>query len=194
MNASTMAAHDAAAAVSVRCRVCSCRLSEDEDGDDFANQVCASCLERPEARRLGIGLAPVQPRRPHVDAGAAALRPARDFTLAEQSLIAKVHSYMPAQQLLDILQERLRCDLGDAAQPYTMEQLQAVIQRYAPPAPAGGHDWASLRKLLAKARRDGVLAKVTPQLIDDFAVVWGLNSRQVMGLKDLLLANTGDAA
>jgi hypothetical protein len=53
--------------------------------------------------------------------------------------------------------------------------------------PAGGHDWSSLRKLVAKARRDGVLERVTRQVIDDFAVVFSLNARQVLNLHDVLL-------
>jgi hypothetical protein len=192
MPASRGAAPSATSAV-VRCRICDCRLGGDEEtADDFEARVCASCLDRPEARRLGIGLAPLAPRRPHLANAGSAPRSAREFTPAEISLVTKVHSYMPAQQLLDILLERLRCDLGEDAQPYTMEQLQAVIQRFAPPAPAGGHDWASLRKILSQARRAGVLAKISAQLIDDFAVVYGLNARQVMALKDVLLADQGE--
>jgi hypothetical protein len=41
-----------------------------------------------------------------------------------------------------------------------MEQLYAEIGEVDATA-GGGHDWSSLRKLLAKARRDGVLDKVT---------------------------------
>ncbi|MGE4241751.1 hypothetical protein [Ramlibacter sp.] len=135
--------------------------------------------------------APAAAKRAHV-ASSLSVRSAREFTLAEKSLIAKVHGFMPAQQLLDILNDRLRSDLGDDARPYTMAQLQEIVDRVAPTAPAGGHDWASLRKLLAVAKRDGVLAKVTGQVIDDFAVVWGLNARQVMALKDTLLSDRGD--
>lgn len=177
----------------VKCRICTCKLDPETEGDDLENRVCSSCLSRPEARRLGIGLAPLQPRRPHVAGPAAGAKPAREFTTAELSLITKVHAFMPAQQLLEILQERLRWDLGEDAEPYTMEQLQAVVRRFAPATPAGGHDWASLRKILAQARRSGVLAKVTAQLIDDFAVVYGLNARQVMTLKDVLLDSQGEA-
>jgi len=181
-----------ATADAVRCRICTCKLDAEEPGDDFDHRVCSACLSRPEARRLGIGLAPLHPTRPHVAAAAAAPgKPAREFTPAELSLITKVHGFMPAQQLLDILNERLRCDLGEDAQPYTLAQLQVVVSRFAPAAPAGGHDWASLRKVLAQARRAGVVAKITEQLINDFAVVFGLNARQVMALKDVLLEGEG---
>jgi len=178
----------------VKCRICTCRLDPETEGDDLDNRVCASCLSRPEARRLGIGMAPVQPRRPHVVGAPVEAKPARSFTPAELSLISKVHAFMPAQQLLEILQERLRCDLGEDAEPYTMGQLQEVVRRFAPPAPAAGHDWASLRKIVAQARRTGVLARITAPLIDDFAVVYGLNARQVMTLKDVLLESQGEGA
>lgn len=111
---------------------------------------------------------------------------ARSFTAAEKGLIRKVHGFMPAKQLLDILNERLVSDLGPDAVPYTMGQLYGEIGD-ASGAPAGGHDWPSLRKLLAKAERDGVLNAIDEQTIDDFAVVFSLNSKQVMVLKDIIL-------
>lgn len=111
---------------------------------------------------------------------------ARPFTTADKGLIRKVHGFMPAQQLLDILNERLVCDLGSDATLYTMEQLYAEVGD-AMGAPAGGHDWPSLRKLLAKAQRDGVLDKIDEQTINDFAVVFSLNPKQVLALKDIVL-------
>jgi hypothetical protein len=110
----------------------------------------------------------------------------RAFTAAEKALIGKVHGYMPAQQLLEILNERLAADLGPDEPQHTMEQLYAEIGDSGA-MPAGGHDWSSLRKLVAKARRDGVLERVTRQVIDDFAVVFSLNARQVLNLHDVLL-------
>lgn len=170
-----------------KCRLCACTLDPAED-DDLELRVCGSCKDRPEARRLAIGLAARKPRRPHLVRGAGG-PPAREFTPAECSLIHTVHAYMPAQTLLDLLNERLVCDLGPDAQRYTHEQLQAQIDKIATPtALAGGtHDWASLRKLLAQARRSGVLEQVTEQVIDDFAVVFSLNPKQVLTLKDVLL-------
>lgn len=109
----------------------------------------------------------------------------RAFTPADKALIRKVHGYMPAQQLLELLNERLVADQDVDAPCYTMEQLHAEIGDVA--EPAGAHDWSSLRKLIAKARRDGVLAKVTRQLIDDFAVVYSLSPAQVLRLQDVLL-------
>lgn len=112
---------------------------------------------------------------------------ARPFTAAEKGLIKKVHGFTPAQQLLDILNERLRCDLGPDAVLYTMEQLYAEIGDASGGTPAGGHDWSSLRKLLAKAQSNGVLDCITEQVINDFAVVFSLNAKQVTVLKDIVL-------
>jgi hypothetical protein len=110
----------------------------------------------------------------------------RPFTVADKALIKRVHGYMPAQQLLEVLNERLVADFGPDEEPHTMEQLYAEIGEVDAP-PADAHDWSSLRKLVARARRDGVLDKVTRQLIDDFAVVFSLNGRQVLQLHDVLL-------
>ena len=110
----------------------------------------------------------------------------RPFSAAEKALIRKVHGYMPTQQLLELLNERLAADLGPDEPPHTMEQLYAEIGD-AEGSPEGGHDWSSLRKLLAKARRDRVLEQVTRQIIDDFAVVFSLSPAQVLRLQDVLL-------
>ncbi len=167
-----------------KCRLCSCRLSDDED-DDFELELCVSCKVRPEARRLGVvGIAPVVAKKVP---GAPRITSARDFTVAEKALIKKVHGYMPAQQLLNILNERLVCDLGPDAIQYSMEQLYSEIGDVSIVAPSGGHDWASLRKLLAKAQRDGTLSAITEQTINDFAIVYSLNHKQVLVLKDIVL-------
>jgi len=114
----------------------------------------------------------------------------RSFTPAETALITKVHGYMPAQQLLDILNERLTADLGPDEPQHTMDQLYKEIGDTG--VPSGGHDWSSLRKLLAKAKADGVLSHITRQIIDDFAVVFSLNAGQVLRLQDVLLAHQED--
>lgn len=110
----------------------------------------------------------------------------RAFTPADKALIRKVHGYMPAQQLLEVLNERLAADLGPEETPYTMEQLYAEIGEV-DTVPDGGHDWSSLRKLLAKARRDGSLDAISRQVIDDFAIVFSLSTGQVLRLQDVLL-------
>lgn len=174
-----------------KCRLCLARLDENED-DDLIHELCGSCKGRPEARRLGIAMPPLPTKR-SIPA-AAHQNSARDFTAAEKGLIRKLHGFMPAQQLLVLLNERLACDLGPDALPYTIEQLYAEIGGAEGAVPAGGHDWASLRKLLANARRDGVLSAISEQVINDFAVVFSLNQKQVLVLRDILLCENGDAS
>lgn len=180
-------------ALKVKCRVCTCNLDNGEE-DNLELQLCSSCEDRPEARRLGLGIAPRPARRPHLvhpapqnghaPTGRAS---ARDFTPAERALIARVNRHMAAQQLLDLLNERLVCDLGPDAVRYTPQQLADEVAKTTPALPGGGGDWASLRKLLAHARKSGLLARVNEQVINDFAVVFSLNPKQVIHLKDTLL-------
>jgi hypothetical protein len=133
------------------------------------------------------------PRRPATDelnVGASSGKKApapRDFASADKALIRRVHGYMSALQLLSILNERLACDVGADAVPYTIDQLHAEISSVSSAVPAGGNDWGSLRKVLAKARRAGVLDAIDEQVINDFAVVFSLNQKQVLTLKDIVL-------
>lgn len=119
-------------------------------------------------------------------------RPSRQITAAEKSLIQKMHGLIPAQQLLNLLNERLRFDLGPTATPYTMDQLKAEIDTHAVTLEDGPKDWAGMRKLINKARKSGVLEQITEQVINDFAIVYSLNAKQVLNLKDVLLDQTGD--
>jgi hypothetical protein len=166
-----------------KCRICRCHLNASED-DDMTNLVCSSCKTRPEARRLGIHLFQASTSSEKKTGVISPLKSAREFTAAEKGLIRKVHGYMPAQQLLAILNERLACDLGPDAVHYSMEQLHAEIGSG---VPVNGHDWASLRKLLANAERAGILGAIDEQVINDFAVVYSLNQKQVLVLKDIIL-------
>jgi len=118
----------------------------------------------------------------------------REFTPGEKALIRRVHGFMPAGQLLRLLNERLVCDLGADANPHTTEQLYAEIGGVDAAVPNDGHDWASLRKLLAKARQDGVLEAITEPIIVAFAVVYSLNPRQLVALKDIILQAKEDDA
>lgn len=168
-----------------KCRICQCRLDETED-DDMENHVCSSCKSRPEGKRL-LGLATITSIPPANAGKLAHSKSARDFTPAEKGLIRKVHGFMPHHQLLSILNERLASDLGPDALPYTMDQLHAELNGLPGGAPAGGHDYPSLRKLLANAERAGTLDKINEQVINDFAVVFSLNPKQVLVLKDIIL-------
>ena len=159
----------------IKCRLCQCKLGS-ESSDDFGAGVCGSCGGRPEAWRLGGP-------PPTTDAFSSA----RDFTDAEKALIRKLHSFMPALQLLSLLNERLHSDLGPDAIAYSLDQLQTQIGNDLEIAGNGRRDWPSLRALLAQARRDGVLQKVSPELIHGFAVVYSLNAKQELSLIDILL-------
>lgn len=151
-----------------RCRICGCSIASDPDADRTLS-ACGSCKARPEARRLG---------KPTLSRG---------FTEAERSLIRKVHGYLPPLQLLSILNDRLRGDLGPDAQPYTVEQLHAEIATLPGAKSGGSTGWARLRKLLAEARRAGTLDRINEQIITDFAIVFSLSAKKLMRLKDILI-------
>ena len=156
-----------------RCRLCGCSIDSDPDAD-AAMPACGSCKARPDAGRA----------RPP--------QPARTFTEADKSLIRKVHGFLPPMQLLGILNDRLRSDLGPDAQPYTVEQLHAEVAAMPGSKPGGDHGWAGLRKLLAQAKRAGTLEAIDAQLINDFAIVFSLSPKHLMRLKDILLQTAED--
>ena len=169
----------------IKCRLCAVRLNASSATDDFTRQICGDCRQHPAAKRLGP--VPVSTR--------SASSTARDFTPAEASLIQKRHRHLPAADLLALLNERLEADLGPDAARYTSEQLRTEVDRVA--GGAGGRiaadDWSSLRRLLASARRDGLLERITPRMIDDFAVVFTLSPAQLVRLKDVVLTAKEDA-
>ena len=150
------------------CRLCGCTLDNDPEADRTI-PACGSCKTRPGAR-----IARQSPA-------------ARAFTEADRSLIRKIHGYMPRMQLLCILNDRLRSDLGPDAQPYRVEQLHAEIAALPVAKPGGDHGWAGLRKLLAQAKRAGTLDRIDEHVINDFAVVFSLSPKHLMRLKDILL-------
>lgn len=170
-------------AAALKCVLCGFVLGRGLD-DDEERGVCSECKGRPEAKRLGAKA---------MGTTADVQVSARDFTEAERSLIKKVHGYMQPAQLLSILNERLMCDLGPDALPYTMEQLHAEIGESASVAAKGAGDWAGLRKVLAEARKRGVLARIDEQVVQDFAVVFQLNAKQVMSIKDIVLGSGEEA-
>jgi hypothetical protein len=118
----------------------------------------------------------------------------RPFTDADRALIRKIGAFMSPSKLLDTLNERLACDLGPDEPPYTLDQLNASLAEIhgAANPEALGRDWPSIRKLLAQARRAGVLDQINDSVIDDFAVVFQLNAKQVVELKDIVLGAKDD--
>lgn len=84
----------------MKCSLCLCKLNAAEK-DDFEREICGSCKLHPDALRKD---SPVTLLQPHV------VKPinskySRTFTEAEKALIRKVHRYMPAEQLLAVLNE-----------------------------------------------------------------------------------------
>jgi hypothetical protein len=152
-----------------------------EEGDDLVVQVCSFCAATSDGRRLQK--APVTNGSTEFPAA----KSEREFTAAEKSLIQRMHRFTSATELLGILNERLSFDQGRTAVPYSLEQLSREISRLTVPAPVNVRDWVGMRKLINQARRDGVLGQVNEQVINDFAVVFSLNTRQVLALKDVLL-------
>jgi hypothetical protein len=98
-----------------------------------------------------------------------------------------MHRFTSASELLGILNERLSFDLGASAVPYRLEQVSREISQLTVSVPVSGRDWVGMRKLINQARRDGLLPLINEQVINDFAVVFSLNTRQVLALKDVLL-------
>lgn len=165
-------------ATAPRCRLCHCVL-ERVRGDALSTRLCRECGKRPEARSLGPVTATTPPAA------------ARAFGAADKALIRSVHAYMPAAQLLGVLNARLLSD-DERAVPFTLEQLQAEIHALATDGPSGGSDWASLRKTLATARVSGLLDAVTEQTLQDFCVVFSLSPAQAVRLKDIITAAQGE--
>lgn len=152
------------------CRLCGCKLVLGSD-DDHRRGLCRDCVTRPEARRFGPP-APAPRREP------------REFTAADRALIKQLHAHLPAGDLLRILNDRLQADVGDRHAPYTVAQLEAAQRELAPAPVATG--WTALRRQLAYARREGVLARCTPQVVEDFCVAFSLAPGQAMVLKDIV--------
>lgn len=200
-----------------KCRVCMVSIKA-ADGDDVANGLCSNCKDTPEAALLpslvaaaGEVAAPraqpaarnpfaqlvatsandeVSTRRDGAQWPFGAAPVGRPFSEADKAMIRRVGALMPAAQLLEILNERLVADLGGKVPLYSIEQLKAAIAEHHGEDAAGPAmpDWPTLRKLIAQARRAGVLAKINEQVINDFAVVFQLNAKQTLELKDVLLS------
>jgi hypothetical protein len=171
------AATESTVPIGERCVLCGIRLTTDYW---IARGICGSCSERAEGKALprdssGKAVRPapraVQPREP------------RAFTTADKSLIKHAGRFLAPAQLLETLNARLQADVANAV-PYTMTQLQAELETVTTTSTPG--DWSDLRRLLAAARKSGVLARISTQTIDDFAIVYRLTGAQKLHLADVL--------
>ncbi len=159
------------------------------------HDVCEDCSVRPEVRRLGppaVGGAPTARcclcgcRLSAADPSALPAQP-RPFTVADRSLIRRMGNMLPAHHLLELLNDRLVADLGPDAPRYTEVMLSDALRDAGSDA-GGGGDWASLRRVLAKARRDGLLQRLTPAIVEDFAVIFSLSPAQALCLRETILS------
>jgi hypothetical protein len=160
------------------------------------HDVCEDCAVRPEVRRLGPlpagGTPPARCRLcgcrlSTADTSAPPAMP-RPFTVADRSLIRRMGNMLPAHHLLELLNDRLIADLGPDAPRYTEMMLSDALREAGGDAAAGGGDWASLRRVLAKARRDGLLQRLTPAIVEDFAVIFSLSPAQALRLRETILS------
>lgn len=159
-----------------RCRLCKSRLLKEAKGDDPVRGVCGVCKDRPEAAKLKIA-------SNGNGNGAAAAPGPRAFTESERALIRAMHGYLPAAELLRILNERMVADVGAGAVPYTLEHLHREVSTL---GVARQDDWTALRQLLAQARAIGLLEEITAGVLEDFAVVFSLSPGQVTHLRDVI--------
>ena len=179
-----MSAQPSAIVAHQRCQFCRRGLAARE-GDNLEVGICALCIERPSAKRL-LESVP----KPAPAPAPAPAPPAREFTKGDRSLIRQLHGFMPQRQLLQVLNERLAADMGAEASPYTLDQLHAAIGGgTASEAIGDADDWSGLRRILARARRDGTLRAITPQIIEDFATVFAASPAQLTRLQDIVLAH-----
>ena len=121
----------------------------------------------------------------------AAFRPPA-FTTADRSMITKVHSYMTHTRLLAVLNDRLHADRGHTDDSYSMNQLQAEIATLPKPKSGADNSWATIRKALGAATRNGTLARVDARIIADFAIIFSLTPKHLMTLHDVLLQTEED--
>lgn len=149
-----------------KCRLCEITLSGDDNRDA---RICTMCVRRPEAQPFLRGRIVPRPRA---------------FTVAEKSLIRRLHAHLPIEELLRILNERLAADSPDAA-PFTRAQVQAEIDPLLDASAAHGA-WGGLRRVIQDARASGLLASVTPAAVDDFVVIFQLSPAQRTRLQDVL--------
>ncbi|MEY2161396.1 hypothetical protein [Rhodanobacter sp. FW106-PBR-LB-2-11] len=113
----------------------------------------------------------------------------RPFTMADKALVRRMGNMLPAPLLLELLNDRLVADLGPDAPRYTEAMLSDAVREISGgQAAAGGSDWASLRRVLAKARRDGLLQRLTTEIVEDFAVVFSLSPAQALRLRETILS------
>lgn len=151
--------------------------------DDLINEICALCSSRSPVPAIHSNQVPVQAQN----------TTAAPFNAAEKALIRRTHGFMSGQRLLEVLNERQLGAGRPGVVPFTSRELYAEIGRVTNAPEDGAKGWSNLRKILANAARAGVLDLVTERVIEDFAVVFSLNSKQLVTLKDIVLQAKEDS-
>lgn len=174
-----------------KCRGCGVVLGLD---DDRVRGICAdTCAKRQDVRRRLIEAdardrqqapSPAKALVPATERSVEHAKQKRPFTIAEKSLIRNMHHVLPPADLLRILNDRLVADVGPDVPLWTLEQLHTAIATQQQVEQA--NDWTNLRDILRTARSCGVLAQITPQVLDDFSVVYQLSPAQRMHLIDVI--------
>jgi hypothetical protein len=167
---------------SLVCLKCPSKLGA-ENGDSMEQGLCKPCKARWDMSnpRSVQAASPPKPER------SVKVRTA-DLSGLEKSMISRVYGLMPTSQLLELLNTRRVAEAGPDAVLLTADAIRDEIGKVSASPVSGELDYPSLRKLLNQAKKDGTLALVTEQVINDFAVIFSLSAKQVMGLKDVLLS------
>lgn len=177
---STAAAEGQTGNLDRKCSMCGCRLNP-ALGDNTTLSRCRACAQRSHH------VVSKRPKEPDPSVRAAAGR--TEFGAADKALIRSVHGYMSPERLLEVLNAR-RLANEEAATPFTAAQLQEEIRTLVYAGQSGPGNWAGMRKALASARTSGLLDTITPQVIEDFAVVFSLSPVQAAKLIDIVRAET----
>lgn len=170
----------APAATFLRCQACGIVLNASK-GDNRETGRCATHLDTPVSTR------PAAPSTTHRTGATGGPPP---FTAADVSLIGSISSHLPATAVLKLLNDRLVADRGPGVPLHTLEQLQQQTAKSRSVNADGG--WSAQRRILAAARTSGALQRITPQVIDDFAIVFRLSPAQVTHLRDVVASATED--
>jgi hypothetical protein len=199
------------------CRLCIHKLKR-EDGDDIERRLCASCKDDPVAKDLlplvtpsdasfqaptvaPIAAAPQTSRGPFANmvadvtgGGLPVTPPTVSFTDADFALIRRIGAFMPVHKLLEILNERRACDLGTDKDPTASSSWWPLSPTCTGPRirPLLGATGPACASCSHRPAAPGVLEQINNQVIDDFAVVFQLNAKQVVELKDIVLGAKED--
>lgn len=188
-----------AAASQSKCRDCGVSNVGTDPSWDFENGICSDCTQRRvDRRRLARRTATEGAGDVSARLGALQRPPTPQFpalTAAERSLISRLKTSLSVGRLLGVLNDRRAADGNDDYPLLTHAQLGAILAstNEAVPGARTGGDWAALRKLLRSADRSGLLQRISPQLIEDFAIIYSLSPAQIIRLREIISDAAGES-